>query len=151
MKPRKICYVCFRITPLQVLAWSLKVWGSKPQVGRRIGGEACRVIRRAYFEKPWFFCGKHAKPLVAGLFYILGWKYDVRQTEYQLAEALDISEASIRRSYRRWMAEFPWLYETVKPYLEFVGITLQVRVGRPRNGQAPPSIRAYWRLIKKKR
>mgnify|MGYP000052907635 CR=1 FL=1 len=145
----KICYVCLRITSSTVLDYAFKVWSGNPRLARRIGGEACRIIRRAYFEKPWFFCGKTRKRVLSGLFYLLGWKHDARKTIFQVADAFDTTEPTVRNSYRMWLREFPWLRKVVgETLLVELGLVKPERVGRPRNGKAPSQIREAWRRMK---
>jgi len=150
----KVCYVCLRIPSALVLEYAQNLWGHiDSRLAKRIGGEACRIIRRAYHEKPWFFCGKRKKHILSGLFYLLGWKYDmwsrdIRKTMFEIAYTLETTEITIRKSYRNWLHHFPWLYDLVGTRLKEVG--LPRTAGRPRNGKAPNQIRKKWRERKKK-
>jgi len=84
-----------------------KVFSEDHETARKIGLESCQIIKQAYAEKPIFFCGKTAKGIVSGLFYLLSFKHKLEVTKRELAEALEITEATIRYSVSSWTREFP--------------------------------------------
>ena len=50
---------------------------------------------------------------MGGLFYLLGFRYDDSKKQREIAVTLQITDVSIRSSYKRWLKEFPDLFQDV--------------------------------------
>jgi len=63
---------------------------------------ACRMISLAVKRNPTFFAGRSRRVMVAGLLYIVGLMLGKPRTQIEIAEALGVSDLSIRNSCKRW-------------------------------------------------
>jgi len=72
--------------------------------------ETLKIINQTYCRKFSFFSGKSSRRLIGGLFYLLGYRYDVIKKQYELADHLGTTEVTIRESYRMWLESFPDLF-----------------------------------------
>jgi len=111
-------WICRRITPQCVLNLAHKTWEEDPKAAGKVALEAYEIIRLGYAENPPFFCGKKAKSIVSGLFFILSLKHDgAKKTQREIAIALDTTEEMIRKSTKRWSETFPNLISEVTKIL----------------------------------
>jgi hypothetical protein len=98
-----------RISPEEVCIASRTVWFDK-QTANRIAEDALEIIAKTHKRKLSFFNGKTSRGLVGGLFYLLGYKYDVVKNQKELADRLGTTDVTIRASYRNWLEAFPDLF-----------------------------------------
>lgn len=93
----------------EVLAAAHTVW-SDTIVADQVALSTMEIISKTYSRKFVFFNGKSSKSLVGGLFYILGFKYDVPKKQRELADKLSTTDVTIRSSYKQWLETFPDLF-----------------------------------------
>jgi hypothetical protein len=93
----------------EMLDLAHNIWADT-KTANKVGLEANRLANIAYIRKTSFFSGKSSKCIAGGLFYILGYRFDAKKSQRQLADKLETSDNSIRASYKRWMATFPDLF-----------------------------------------
>jgi hypothetical protein len=99
-----------RISLEEITLAAKTVWPNR-NVAMAIGEETMDIITKTYKRKSSFFAGKTSRGLVGGLFYLLGYKYDVVKNQKELADCLGTSDVTIRTSYRNWLEEFPDLFQ----------------------------------------
>jgi hypothetical protein len=78
-------------------------------------GRKKTMPRAKYIVNRVFFCGRAARTIVGGLFYILSFtqpKY--HKTQQQVAMAMNCHIKSIADSYKLWIGTFPSLYDELK-------------------------------------
>jgi transcription initiation factor TFIIIB Brf1 subunit/transcription initiation factor TFIIB len=88
------------------------LWQNK-KTAKKIATDAVKIINQVCKRKFSFCNGKNLRCIVGGLFYLLGFKYDDPKKQREIAVALKITDVSIRASYRRWLKEFPDLFQGV--------------------------------------
>jgi CRP-like cAMP-binding protein len=96
----------------EVVAATRAVW-SDQVLAEKIAASALELITKANKSKFAFFSGKSSRGLIGGLFYLLGFRYDVEKKQKELAEKLGTTDVTIRNSYRKWLEEFPDLFSDV--------------------------------------
>ena len=72
--------------------------------------ETAQIISQTYARKFSFFSGKSAKYIIGGLFYLLGYRYNIIKRQYELADKLGTNDVTISASYRKWLVSFPDLF-----------------------------------------
>jgi transcription initiation factor TFIIIB Brf1 subunit/transcription initiation factor TFIIB len=75
-----------------------------------IGLDTLQILAKASMANLKFFNGKTPKCLVGGLFYLLGYRYNVPVTQTEIADLLCTTEVSVRKSYKNWLNEFPQFF-----------------------------------------
>lgn len=105
-----------RISPEEVAIAAKTIWNN-PLVAKAITDETMDLLMKVQKRRFLFFNGKTSRGLVGGLFYLLGYKYDVSKNQKELADKLGTSDVTIRASYRSWLEEFPDLFQKVVPKL----------------------------------
>jgi hypothetical protein len=98
-----------RVSFEEVSAAAHLIWMDRA-VADRVAVDAWDVISRTARRKPIFFNGKITRCFVGGLFYLMGYRYDVARKQRELADRLGTSDVSIRVNYRQWLEEFPDLF-----------------------------------------
>jgi transcription initiation factor TFIIIB Brf1 subunit/transcription initiation factor TFIIB len=88
------------------------VWADQEEV-YNIVSSALEILAKASNQNLRFFCGKTPKCILGGLFYILGFRFRISKTQNQLANCLCTTEASISKSYKSWLNEFPQYFMDV--------------------------------------
>jgi hypothetical protein len=103
------CVVCKRITPKQVFSAGHKIFDAKStkQVVHQICVDAVTLVNMADSQNRLFFCGKSQRGLLAGLFYLLSFKHNVRVTQLKIADSVNLAAVTVRLSYQGWMCAFP--------------------------------------------
>jgi len=104
-QPRDVCYLCLRIPASEILKLAHKLWHD-PQVARRMGLEAAKIIRDIYKKNPPYLCGRAKNSILAGLFYYLGVVRSERIKQRDIAEVLRVNELTIRNCTKRWYRLF---------------------------------------------
>jgi hypothetical protein len=102
----------FRVAPEEVFAAANCIWRDKT-TAIRIASDTMAIINIVKAKKSGFFSGRSGKHVVGGLFYLLGCRYGSMKRQKELADALGTSDVTIRDAYRRWLSEFPDLFEDV--------------------------------------
>jgi transcription initiation factor TFIIIB Brf1 subunit/transcription initiation factor TFIIB len=101
-----------RISSDEVYIAARTVWFNK-QISNRIADNTLEIIAKTSKRKFSFFNGKTSRGLVGGLFYLLGYRYDVVKNQKELADRLGTTDVTIRASYRSWLETFPDLFSDV--------------------------------------
>ena len=96
----------------EITAAAHLLWPNK-KTARKITTDAVEIINQACKKKFSFCNGKSLRCIVGGLFYLLGFRYDDPKKQREIAVALQITDVSIRSSYKRWLKEFPDLFQDV--------------------------------------
>ncbi len=101
-----------RISFEELLAAAHLVWGDKA-TAEKIAVNTYSILNHVEKRKKIFYCGRKARALVGGLFYLMGYKYDNVKKQTELADKLGTSDVTIRASYRKWLVDFPDLFVDV--------------------------------------
>ena len=88
------------------------LWPSK-NIATKVTTDAVRIINQVYKRKFSFFNGKSSKCIVGGLFYLLSFRYNDPKKQREIAVALQITDVSIRSFYKKWLNEFPELFQDI--------------------------------------
>jgi transcription initiation factor TFIIIB Brf1 subunit/transcription initiation factor TFIIB len=98
--------IFYRIHYEKITAAAKAVWANQEEV-YDIVSSALEILAKASKQNLRFFCGKSPKCILGGLFYILGFRFKMLKTQNELANCLCTTEASISKSYKSWLNEFP--------------------------------------------
>jgi len=79
----------------------------------KITTDTVEIINQACKEKFSFFNGKSLKCIMSGLFYLLSFRYDDSKKQIEIAPVLQITDVSVRSAYKRWLKEFPDLFQDI--------------------------------------
>ncbi len=101
-----------RLPHKEVLKYAKTVWASQA-TAEKIASDALEIVKQASEEKFSFFTGKSSKGLLGSLFYLLGIRYDALRTQKELARKIGTTEATIRILYRKWLEEFPVMFQDI--------------------------------------
>jgi hypothetical protein len=101
-----------RISPEEISAAAHLVWKDS-SVADKIALNAIQTITQTYKRKFAFYNGKKSRTLVSGLFYLLGYRFNVVRKQRELAWKLGTSDVSVRTSYKDWLEAFPDLFTDV--------------------------------------
>jgi hypothetical protein len=85
------------------------VWSDKP-LADKIALDASLILNQVRKRKHLFFNGKSFKFMVGGIFYLLGFRYDVVKKQRELARLLETNVVTVRDAYRQLLREFPDLF-----------------------------------------
>ena len=96
----------------EITAAAHLLWPNK-KTAEKITNNAVEIINQVYKRKFSFCNGKSLRCLGGGLFYLLGFRYDDLKKQREIAIVLQITDVSIRSSYKRWLKEFPDLFQDV--------------------------------------
>ena len=88
------------------------LWPNK-NTARKITADTVKIINQVYKRKFSFCNGKSLRCIVGGLFYLLSFRYDDPKKQREIALALQITDVSIRTFYKKWLNEFPELFEDI--------------------------------------
>lgn len=92
------------------------LWTNKKTV-RKITRDAVEILNQVC-KRSFSFCnGKSFRCIVGGLFYLLGFRYGEIKIQRVIAVALKITDVSVRASYKRWLKEFPDLFQDIRANL----------------------------------
>ncbi len=109
---RLILRMIDRISLDELSAAAQLVWLDKV-VARKVALGSFSILNQVYKRKVTFYSGRRARGLVGGLFYLLGFRYGDVRKQNELADKLGTTDVTIRMSYRKWLVEFPDLFEDV--------------------------------------
>jgi transcription initiation factor TFIIIB Brf1 subunit/transcription initiation factor TFIIB len=88
------------------------VWADS-KTAKEIAIQAYIILNQVKERKPTFYSGRRATALVGGLFYLLGFRVNSVKKQYEIAAKLDITDVTIRASYRKWLIAFSDLFDDV--------------------------------------
>lgn len=88
------------------------VWGDK-RIAARIGRETGIIIVETYRRNHFFFNAKSFRRIISGLFFLLGYRFNVAMSEVELAKRLGTTDVTVRASYRDWLETFPELFKDI--------------------------------------
>ncbi|MGA2681580.1 MAG: hypothetical protein ABSF44_07250 [Candidatus Bathyarchaeia archaeon] len=88
------------------------LWQNK-KTARKINMDTVEIINKVCKKKFAFGNGKSFRCIVGGLFYLLGFRYDDPKKQREIAIVLQITDVSIRSSYKQWLKDFPDLFKDI--------------------------------------
>jgi hypothetical protein len=88
------------------------LWPSN-NIATKVTTDAVRIINQVYKRKFSFCNGKSSKCIAGGLFYLLSFRYNDPKKQREIAVALQITDVSIRSFYKKWINEFPELFQDI--------------------------------------
>ena len=88
------------------------IWADAKTAGQ-VAVEAKRLIKIAYHRESSFFNRRSSKFIKGGLFYILGYRFDAKKNQRQIADKLGTTDNTIRSSYNQWIETFPDMFADV--------------------------------------
>jgi hypothetical protein len=94
-----------RVSFQEVLNAANTIWFNNP-IASKVAAETMSILNLAYHKKPRFFNGKCSRGLVGGIFYLLGFRYNIAKKQKEIAHSLSTTEVTFRASYRQWLKEF---------------------------------------------
>jgi hypothetical protein len=96
----------------EITAAAHLLWPNKKTAGK-ITADVVEIINQVCKRKFSFCNGKSLRCIVGGLFYLLGFRYDDPKKQREIAIAMQITVESIRSSYKKWLKEFPDLFQDI--------------------------------------
>ena len=93
------CYLCLRITSEKILEIAKLVTDTEKEA-KKLAMEAYEVIPAVYKENPTLLCGRSAKIIIAGLFYIIGFSKSKHISFQKLKQSLSVTPPSVNGAYR---------------------------------------------------
>jgi transcription initiation factor TFIIIB Brf1 subunit/transcription initiation factor TFIIB len=93
----------------------MAVW-ENPDTADDIAQNALHILDLASRGNLRFFSGKTPKCLLAGLFYLLGFRFNSVKSQKEIANFLCTTEVSISNSYKQWLNEFPQLFNDITAF-----------------------------------
>ena len=109
---KRLTNIFYRIHCEKITAAARTVWIDQEEV-YEIASSALEILAKASKQNLRFFCGKSPKCILGGLFYILGFRFKAPKTQNEIADLLCTTEASISKSYKSWLNEFPQYFTDV--------------------------------------
>jgi hypothetical protein len=101
--------IFYRIHSEKITSAARMVWLNQ-KIADDIASSALQILFKASKQNLRFFCGKSPKCILGGLFYILGFRFNSKITQREIADLLCTTEDSIRKSYKKWLIEFPQFF-----------------------------------------
>lgn len=96
----------------EIMSAAHLLWPNE-KTARKITRDAVEIINQVCNRKFSFCNGKSSRCIVGGLFYLLGFRYDDIKIQREIAVVLKITDVSIRSAYKRWLKEFPDLFQDI--------------------------------------
>jgi len=96
----------------EIMSAAHSLWPNK-KTARKIATDTVEIINHVYKNKFSFSNGKSLRCIMGGLFYLLGFRYDDPRKQREIAIALQITDVSIRSFYKKWLHEFPELFQDI--------------------------------------
>jgi hypothetical protein len=85
----------------------------KNGTAEKIVADSVEIINQTCQRKFSFYNGKALKCILAGLFYILGFRYDDPKKQRKIGGVFQITDVTVRSSYKQWLKDFPDLFQDV--------------------------------------
>ena len=104
--------IFYRIHSEKITSAARIVWINQ-KIANDIAQSSLQILAKASKQNLRFFCGKSPKCILGGLFYILGFRFNSTITQREIADLLCTTEDSIRKSYKRWLIEFPQFFADI--------------------------------------
>jgi transcription initiation factor TFIIIB Brf1 subunit/transcription initiation factor TFIIB len=104
--------------PCEVTASAARAVWRNNKIVDDITSDALQILAKASGINLRFFTSKAPKCLLGGLFYLLGWRYNVARTQREIANMLGTTEVSIRKAYKNWLKEFPQFFKDITVKME---------------------------------
>jgi hypothetical protein len=96
----------------QITAISQMLWSNK-KISGKITKDVIKIMNQVN-RKNFLFCnGKSLRCPLGGLFYLLGHRYNDRKKQREIARTLQTTEVSVRIYYRKWLKDFPELFQDI--------------------------------------
>jgi hypothetical protein len=89
-----------RASPQRILEVSRRLFPEDVKTAHRVGVRAADLLRTAYLRDPPALCGRTTNALIAGALYVAAMLEKEWVSQRGVAEACNVSEVSIRNSYR---------------------------------------------------
>ncbi|MCW3999487.1 MAG: hypothetical protein NWE93_04555 [Candidatus Bathyarchaeota archaeon] len=80
--------------------------------------QSVATIRKAHRANALFFNGKATRSIIGGLLYLVCFRCYRSINQKTIADVLNTSDTSIRRSYREWLRVFPDLFADVQEKID---------------------------------
>jgi len=109
---KSLTSIFYRIHSEKITSAARIVWINQ-KIADDVAQSALQILAKASKQNLRFFCGKSPKCILGGLFYILGFKFNSTITQREIADLLCTTEDSIRKSYKRWLIEFPKFFTDI--------------------------------------
>jgi transcription initiation factor TFIIIB Brf1 subunit/transcription initiation factor TFIIB len=95
-----------------IISTAHMLW-QKNAIAEQVIADTVEIINHVCQKKFSFYNGKALKCMVAGLFYILGFRYNAPKKQREIGIALQITDVTLRSSYKKWLKTFPDLFQDV--------------------------------------
>lgn len=96
----EVCWLCLRTSVEKILEVSRRLFSEDIKTAHRIGMKAAELLKQAYLKDPPALCGRKTSALIAGAMYVACLLEDEWKAQWEVAEACEITETSVRNSYR---------------------------------------------------
>jgi len=114
---KSLTSIFYRIHCEKITSEARVVWANQ-EIADDIASNAQQILAKASRQNLRFFCGKHHRCILGGLFYILGFRFRVVKTQSEIADFLGVADVAIRKSYRSWLDEFPQYFTDVNDMIQ---------------------------------
>jgi hypothetical protein len=106
-------FIANSLRKVQEITTATKTLWLDKKVSGKIATDAIKIMNYV-IKRNFSFCnGKNIKCLSGGLLYLLSYRYDDPRTQREIALVLQITDISIRLYYKRWLREFPELFQDI--------------------------------------
>lgn len=93
-------WLCLRTSVEKILEVSRRLFSQDVKTAHEIGMKAAELLRDGYLKNPPALCGRKTSALIAGAMYVACLLEDEWKAQWEVAEACEITETSVRNSYR---------------------------------------------------
>ena len=95
-----------------IISTAHMLW-SENTIAEQVIADTVEIINHVCQNNFSFYNGKALKCIVAGLFYILGFRYGAPKKQREIGITLQITDVTLRSSYKKWLKSFPDLFQDV--------------------------------------
>jgi hypothetical protein len=88
------------------------LWTNKKIAGK-ITADVIKIVNTVCSRNFSFCNGKSLRCQVGGLLYLMGFRYDYPKKQREIAFSLQITDVSVRLYYKKWLKEFPDLFQDI--------------------------------------
>lgn len=99
-----------RFTFKYLLEAAQKIWHKQPSLAVLIANEVLQIIHQSCDVHPSFLGGKSGGGIISGLFYISGFRHKCFKSQREIAQVLNVTDTTVRKSYHKWLENFPDLF-----------------------------------------
>jgi hypothetical protein len=93
------------------------LWPEK-SIAEKIVADVVKIISQTCQRNFSFYNGKALKCILAGLFYILGFRYGDPKKQREICVVFQITDVTVRAFYKQWLKEFPDMFQDVIKILD---------------------------------